>query len=79
MNLENMIVSTYEAARERGASRCDAFCRAIEAYRRERPDLPANRAGTEVARMLLAAAQNAQASTRNGLPAKEQMEYVEPV
>jgi hypothetical protein len=77
--MNTLVISAYESARERGESRCEAFCRAVQVYRTQRPDLPANRAGTEVARMLLAAARRQQASARNGLPVAEEMEYVEPV
>lgn len=76
MDLNSLVIAAYEAARERGDSRCEAFCRAVNAYRLHRPHLPANRAGTEVARMLLAAARNEQAAPK-GLPARDKMEYVE--
>lgn len=52
------IASAYDAARERGASRYEAFVRAIHLYRSHCPDVPANRAGTEVARILLKAARS---------------------
>jgi len=76
MDLNSLVIAAYEAARERGDSRCEAFCRAVNAYRTQRPELPANRAGTEVARMLLAAARSAQAAPK-GLPVTDEMEYVE--
>lgn len=79
MDLNSLVIAAYEAARARGESRCDAFCHAIQTYRTQRPYLPANRAGTEVARMLLAAARTQQGPGRNGLPAVEEMEYAEPV
>lgn len=56
MNLTTCIINVYEAARARGESRCDAFVRAVQFYRNRRPDLPVDRAGSEVARILLSAA-----------------------
>jgi hypothetical protein len=56
VNLTTGIINVYEAARARGESRCDAFVRAVRFYRTRRPDLPVDRAGTEVARILLSAA-----------------------
>lgn len=58
MNLKNAVIYAYSAARERGESRSDAFFRAVSVYRSQCPNLPINRAGTEVARILLAAAQS---------------------
>jgi hypothetical protein len=50
------VIEAYDAAREAGLSRADAFVRAIDAFRAERPDVPAGEAGAEVARILLRAA-----------------------
>lgn len=73
------VIAAYGAAREQGDSRCDAFVKAIRAYRIQYPELPANRAGAEVARILLAAAQAQTLSQRSGdLPGTGDMEYVEP-
>jgi hypothetical protein len=82
VELASLIVTTYEAARARGEDRCDAFVRAVNLYRAQRPHLPASRAGTEVARILLAAAQSAQDGTRSkskniGLPSAREVKYAE--
>jgi hypothetical protein len=58
MDLKNAVIYAYSAARERGDSRSDAFFHAVSVYRSQCPDLPINRAGTEVARILLAAVQS---------------------
>jgi hypothetical protein len=79
VDLNTAVINAYEGARDRGEPRSEAFCRAVHVYRARRPYLPASRAGTEVARILLAAAQTEQAAARNSLPATEEMEYVEPV
>lgn len=56
LELTSRVLAAYETARGRGLSRFDAFCRAVMLYRSERPSLPINLAGTEVARLLAAAA-----------------------
>jgi len=58
MDLKNAVIYAYSSARERGESRSDAFFRAVSVYRSQCPNLPVNRAGTEVARILLAAVQS---------------------
>jgi hypothetical protein len=58
MDLKTAVIYAYSAARARGDSRSDAFFQAVSVYRSQCPDLPVNRAGTEVARILLAAAQS---------------------
>jgi hypothetical protein len=54
------VIDAYDAARAAGLSRADAFVRAIDAFRAQRPDLAVGEAGTEVARILLRAAARAQ-------------------
>lgn len=72
----NAVVAAYNAARARGSSRCEAFVRAVRVYCTLHPDLPANRAGTEVARLLLAAGSGGAGLERRRLPRTDEMEYV---
>jgi hypothetical protein len=50
------VIEAYDLARAAGLSRADAFGRAIEAFRINRPELSFGEAGREVARLLLQAA-----------------------
>jgi hypothetical protein len=58
------VIDAYDAARAAGLSRADAFARAIDAFRAQRPDLSIGEAGSEVARILLRAAAAAQGEGR---------------
>lgn len=50
------VIEAYDVARGSGLSRAEAFGRAIDAFRVERPGLSFGDAGREVARILLQAA-----------------------
>lgn len=54
------VIDAYDAARAAGLTRADAFLRAIDAFRAQRPGLSIGEAGGEVARILLRAAARAQ-------------------
>ncbi|HEX2117004.1 MAG TPA: hypothetical protein VHM01_21585 [Alphaproteobacteria bacterium] len=58
------VIDTYDTARAAGLSRADAFARAIDAFRAQRPDLSIGEAGREVTRILLRAAAAAQGDGR---------------
>jgi hypothetical protein len=60
MNSFAPVIDAYDAARAAGLSRADAFVRAIDAFRAQRPDVAIGEAGSEVARILLRAAARAQ-------------------
>lgn len=80
VEIEDAIASTYAAARERGVSRSEAFVRAIHLYRSHCPELPVNRAGTEVARILLKAARSEMETEIAGpavFPRRGDMEHAE--
>lgn len=74
---EAAVIAAYSAARAQGRTRYEAFVRAVQAYREQCPDLPANGAGPEVARILLATVRSGNDSATTGLQAAEGMEYVE--
>ena len=74
---EAAVIGAYSAARAQGRSRYEAFVRAVQAYREQCPGEPANSAGTEVARILLATAQPASATASPDLQSADGMEYVE--
>jgi hypothetical protein len=74
---EAAVIAAYSAARAQGCTRYDAFVRAVQAYREQVPDEPANRAGTEVARILLATARPEGDAATATLQPTEGMEYVE--
>jgi hypothetical protein len=50
------VIEAYDFARGSGLSRAEAFGRAIDAFRMNRPELSFGEAGREVARILLQAA-----------------------
>lgn len=56
LELTSRVIASYETARGRGMSRFDAFCHAVMLYCSEQPGLPVSSAGSEVARLLAAAA-----------------------
>jgi hypothetical protein len=74
---EAAVIAAYSAARAQGRTRYEAFVRAVQAYREQFPDLPANGAGPEVARILLATVRPNGDSDTAGLQPAEGMEYVE--
>jgi hypothetical protein len=74
---EAAVIGAYSAARAQGRTRYEAFVRAVQAYREQCPTEPANRAGTEVARILLATAQPGQKAGSRDLQSTDGMEYVE--
>lgn len=74
---EAAVIGAYSAARAQGRTRYEAFVQAVQAYRDQCPGEPANRAGTEVARILLATAQPASAAGTPHLQSADGMEYVE--
>ena len=74
---EAAVIAAYSAARAQGRTRYEAFVSAVQAYREQRPDLPASAAGTEAARILLATAQPDDGSGPS-LQHADGMEYVEP-
>ena len=76
---EAAVIAAYSAARAQGCSRYDAFVRAVAAYRQQFSDLPANMAGPEVARILLATVQSRDGGSADAdLQPADGMEYVEP-
>lgn len=76
---EAAVIAAYSAARAQGCSRYDAFVRAVTAYREQFSDLPANLAGPEVARILLATVQPGESDSSGAdLQPTDGMEYVEP-
>jgi hypothetical protein len=74
---EAAVIGAYSAARAQGLTRYEAFVQAVQAYREQCPGEPANCAGTEVARILLATAQPAKAAATPHLKSADGMEYVE--
>jgi hypothetical protein len=56
LGVASRVIDAYDSARRSGAARSEAFCRAVTLYRSEKPGLPVELAGAEVARLLLAAA-----------------------
>lgn len=80
MDIRGAVINAYAAARERGASRCEAFVLAVERYRHYRPELPVNCAGPEVARILHAAARAAvdYDSPSKSLASDDRIGYAEP-
>jgi hypothetical protein len=75
---EAAVIAAYSAARAQGRARCEAFVRAVQAYREQFSNLPANLAGAEVARILLASAQSGADADSAGLQPAHGTEYVEP-
>ena len=75
---EAAVIAAYSAARAQGRTRYEAFVRAVQAYREQCPHLPANSAGTEVARILLATVQSGATSESGDLRQTEGMGYAEP-
>jgi hypothetical protein len=76
---EAAVIAAYSAARAQGRTRYEAFVRAVQTYRDQFSNLPANLAGTEVARILLATAQSGEPAPDNvRLRHADGMEYVEP-
>lgn len=77
--ITSRLIAAYEGARARGATRCEAFGRAVMLYRAERPGLPIDLAGTEVARLLLAAARAASnvGSASTTLSSATEMNYAD--
>jgi hypothetical protein len=73
-----LVIAAYGYARERGESRADAFMKAVRAYCMQHPDFPVHTAGSEVARLLLAAAKSQEPTSTDTLPGTDEMEYVEP-
>lgn len=78
MDPTTLVIAAYGYARERGASRTDAFRKAVRAFCTQHPGFPVHTAGAEVARLLLAAAKAQDARGTETLPAAGEMEYVEP-
>jgi hypothetical protein len=76
---EAAVIAAYSAARAQGRTRYEAFVRAVQAYREQCqcPDLAANGAGPEVARILLATARSGGDGTGD-LQSTEGLEYVGP-
>ena len=74
---EAAVIAAYSAARAQGRTRYEAFVRAVQAYREQCPELAANGAGPEVARILLATARSGDDGTADLQPA-EGLEYVGP-
>ena len=75
---EAAVIAAYSAARAQGRTRYEAFVRAVQAYREQCPHAPANQAGTEAARILLATVQSGGDTASAGLQPAGGMEYVEP-
>lgn len=74
---EAAVIAAYSAARAQGCTRYEAFVRAVQAYREQCPDLAANGAGPEVARILLATARSGGDGTGD-LQSTEGLGYVGP-
>ena len=51
---EAAVIAAYSAARAQGCTRCEAFARAVQAYREQFADQPASPAGSTVAAILRA-------------------------
>lgn len=75
---EATVIAAYSGARAQGRTRYEAFVRAVQAYREQCPHIPANNAGTEVARILLATVQSGGATESEDLRHTEGMEYAKP-
>jgi hypothetical protein len=76
---EAAVIAAYSAARAQGCARYEAFVRAVQAYREQFCNLPANLAGAEVAAILRAT--SSIGDIDQGSPSLQRadgMEYVEP-
>jgi hypothetical protein len=72
------VIAAYSAARAQGCARYEDFFRAVQAYREQFANLPANLAGSEVAAILRAARHISEVDDSEGLQHAAGMEYVGP-
>jgi hypothetical protein len=76
---EATVIAAYSAARAQGCARYEAFVRAVQAYREQFANLPANLAGSEVAAILRATRHISDVDDDSeGLRHAAGMEYVGP-